>query len=84
MGSWLDRGGWPEPQTAIVAVGAAHDPHPLDLAGGEGLDGLLLLSDKPNGADAAAIREGDVLAVRFELQPVCLYSTERLSCWKRG
>ena len=34
---------------------------------GKGFDLLLLIPDEPEGADGAAIREGDVPAVRFQL-----------------
>ena len=32
---------------AIVAIGAAHEAHPLDLLGREGFDLLLLVPDEP-------------------------------------
>ena len=53
-------------ELAVVAIGAAHDAHPLDLLGGESFDLLLLVPNKPEGADGASVREGDVLAVWFQ------------------
>ena len=54
-------------ELAVVAIRSAHEAHPLDLVDGEGFDPLLLVPDQPERADAAAVREGDVLAVRREL-----------------
>ncbi len=65
-GNVLDLAGSLNRELAVVAIGAAHDAHPLDLLGGEGFDLLLLVPYEPEGADGASVREGDVLAVRFQ------------------
>jgi hypothetical protein len=62
----LDLTGSFNPELAVVAISAAHEAHPLDLLGGEGFDLLLLVPNEPEGADGASVREGEVLAVRFQ------------------
>ena len=54
-------------ELAVVAIGAAHQAHPLDLFDGEGFDPLLPVPDQPERADADPVREGDLLAVGREL-----------------
>ena len=83
-GNMLDLAGSLNRELAVVAIGAAHDAHPLDLLGGESFDLLLLVPNEPEGADGASVREVMCLPSGSSFQPVCLYSTERLSCWKRG
>jgi hypothetical protein len=63
----LDLAGSRNRELTVVAIGAAHEAHSLDLLGGEGFKLLLLVPNKPEGADTAAIGEGEVLAVRGEL-----------------
>src|SRR2546421_6885311 len=62
----IDLAGSHNPELAVVAIGAAHDAHPLDLFDGEGFDLLFVVPNEPEGADGASVREGDVLAVRFQ------------------
>ena len=51
----------------VVAVRSAKQAHALDLLHWKGFDLLLVVPDEPEPTDATAIREGDVLAVRFQL-----------------
>ncbi len=62
-----DLAGSLDSKLAIVAVRTAHDPHSLDLARGKGFDPLLLIANKPQPSDPAAIREGDMPPVRLQL-----------------
>jgi hypothetical protein len=58
-----------DPELAVVAVRAAHDAYPFDLRERESFDPLPLVAYEPERADAAAVREGDVLAIRLQLPP---------------
>src|SRR5215472_11282199 len=50
----------------IIPIGPFHQPNPLDLALGEGFDAALL-ADQHAPANAHAISEGEMLAVRLQL-----------------
>src|SRR5229473_2238253 len=67
------------PELDVVAIGAMHYPHPLDLLQRKGFDVLLTIAHEP---------QASVNLICFpsasNFQPVCLYSTERLSCWNFG
>jgi hypothetical protein len=50
---------------SVVTIGAADEPHTLDLVAGEG--GQVACADQFHLSNATAIREGEMTSIRFEL-----------------
>src|SRR5579859_3782883 len=52
----------------VVAISTPHQAYPLDLLAGKGFD--IARANEPKATNPTAIREGDMLAIRFQL-PSC-------------
>jgi len=48
-----------------VAIGPMHNPYTLDVLKREGFDLLASIANQPQAPNAAAVSEGDVLAIRI-------------------